>query len=66
MRYGIGRVSTRETRLNEPEWQRPWFDSSQAKRKSDDTIARRRSRNATINKINLLAQKINAQIHRYY
>ena len=66
MRYGIGRVSTRETRLNEPEWQRPWLDSSQAKRKSDDTIARRRSRNATINKIYLLAYKIIAQIHRYY
>ena len=66
MRYGIGRVSTRETRLNEPEWQRPWLDSSQAKRKSDDTIALRRSPNATINKINLLAYKITAQIHRYY
>lgn len=48
MRYGIDHVSTRETRLSEPEWQRPWLDSSQAKRKSDDTIARRRSRNATI------------------
>ena len=46
MRYGIGRVSTRETRLSEPEWQRQWLDSSQAKRKSDDTIALRRSRNA--------------------
>ena len=46
MRYGIGRVSTRETRLNEPEWQRPWLDSSQAKRKSDDMIALRRSPNA--------------------
>ena len=46
MRYGIDRVSTRETRLNEPEWQRQWLDSSQAKRKSDDTIALRRSRNA--------------------
>ncbi len=46
MRYGIGRVSTRETRLSEPEWQRPWLDSSQAKRKINDTIARRRSRNA--------------------
>ena len=46
MRYGIGRVSTRETRLSEPEWQRQWLDSSQAKRKSDDTIARRRSWNA--------------------
>ena len=66
MRYGIGRVSTCETRLNEPEWQRPWLDSSQAKRKSDDTIALRRSPNATINKINLLAYKIIAQIHRYY
>lgn len=48
MRYGIGRVSTRETRLSEPEWQRQWLDSSQAKRKSDDTIALRRSPNATI------------------
>ena len=48
MRYGIGRVSTRETRLSEPEWQRPWLDSSQAKRKSDDKIALRRSPNATI------------------
>ena len=48
MRYAIDRVSTRDTRLNEPEWQRPWLDSSQAKRKSDDTIALRRSRNATI------------------
>ena len=48
MRYAIDRVSTRETRLNEPEWQRPWLDSSQAKRKSDDTIALRRSPNATI------------------
>ena len=46
MRYGIGRVSTRETRLSEPEWQRQWLDSSQAKRYSDDTIARRRSWNA--------------------
>ena len=46
MRYAIDRVSTRDTRLNEPEWQRQWLDSSQAKRKSDDTIARRRSRNA--------------------
>lgn len=46
MRYGIGRVSTRETRLSEPEWQRQWLDSSQAKRKSDDKIALRRSRNA--------------------
>ena len=45
MRYGIGRVSTRETRLSEPEWQRPWLDSSQAKRKINDTIALRRSRN---------------------
>ena len=66
MRYGIDHVSTRETRLSEPEWQRPWLDSSQAKRKSDDTIALRRSPNATINKINLLAYKIIAQIHRYY
>ena len=66
MRYAIDRVSTRETRLNEPEWQRPWLDSSQAKRKSDDTIALRRSPNATINKIYLLAYKIIAQIHRYY
>lgn len=48
MRYGIDHVSTRETRLNEPEWQRQWLDSSQAKRKSDDTIALRRSPNATI------------------
>ena len=46
MRYAIDRVSTRDTRLNEPEWQRQWLDSSQAKRKSDDTIALRRSRNA--------------------
>ena len=46
MRYGIGRVSTRDTHLSEPEWQRQWLDSSQAKRKSDDTIALRRSRNA--------------------
>lgn len=66
MRYGIDHVSTRETRLSEPEWQRQWLDSSQAKRKSDDTIALRRSWNATINKINLLAYKIIAQIHRYY
>ena len=66
MRYGIGRVSTRDTHLSEPEWQRQWLDSSQAKRKSDDTIALRRSWNATINKINLLAYKIIAQIHRYY
>ncbi len=48
MRYGIDHVSTRETRLSEPEWQRPWLGPSQAKRKSDDTIARRRNRNATI------------------
>lgn len=46
MRYGIGRVSTRETRLSEPEWQRQWLDSSQAKRKSDDTIALRLCRYA--------------------
>lgn len=48
MRYGIGRISTRETRLSEPKWQRQWLNSSQAKRKSDDTIALRRSPNATI------------------
>ena len=49
MRYGIGRVSTRETRLSEPEWQRPWLDSSQAKRKSDDTIALRAARTPLTN-----------------
>lgn len=46
MRYEIDRVSTRDTRLNEPEWQRPWLDSSQAKRKSDDTMALRLCRYA--------------------
>ena len=49
MRYAIDRVSTRETRLNEPEWQRPWLDSSQAKRKSDDTIALRAARTPLTN-----------------
>ena len=61
MRYAIDRVSTRDTRLNEPEWQRPWLDSSQAKRKSDDTIALRRSRyalNKYKNRMFLILQSI--------